>query len=188
MVKITINSEKIIVLVVIILAVVLCITFRNSSGSEATTKVVEKHTVDTLTIVRTDTIVRYEPQYITQKVIKHDTLYVTKDSIVYLPITQRFYSEKGVYDVWISGYEPKLDSIKTYRQREIVTIDHFVEREVEKNKYELYLYGGINAIQKDLIPHVGVSLVTPKKVYYGLDLGVYNKQIVYGVNVGFKLF
>lgn len=184
--KITISSEKIIIFALVISTIVLSIMFHNATSKPV--QVVEKHSVDTLTIVLTDTIVRYEPKYVTQKVIKHDTLYITKDSIVYLPVTQRLYSEKGVYDVWVSGYEPKLDSIKTYRQREIVAIDHFVEKEVEKNRYELYLFGGVNAMQKDLMPRVGVTLMTPKKVYYGLDLGLYQKQIVYGVNVGFKVF
>lgn len=184
------NSDKIIGLInVAVLTVLFFCILHNINTEQGVTEVIaEKHSVDTLTIVRTDTLVRYEPKYVTQKVIKHDTLYITKDSIVYLPITQRFYSEKGVYDVWVSGYEPKLDSIKTYRQHEIVAIDHFVEKEVEKNRYELYLFGGVNAVQKGLMPRVGVTLMTPKKVYYGLDLGVYNKQIVYGVNVGFKLF
>lgn len=184
--KIAISSEKVIIFALLISTVVLSIMFHNATSKNM--QVVEKHSVDTLIVVRTDTIVRYEPKYITQKVIKHDTLFVTKDSVVYLPVTQRFYSEKGIYDVWVSGYEPKLDSIKTYRQREIVTIDRFVEREVEKNKYELYLYGGLNAVQKDLMPKVGITLMTPQKVYYGVDFGLYQKQIVYGVNIGFKVF
>lgn len=185
------NSDKIIGLINVAVLTVLffCILHNMRAEQSAIEEVVtEKHSVDTLTIVKTDTIVRYEPKYITQNIIKHDTLYVTKDSIIYLPITQKFYSEKGNYDVWISGYNPQLDSIKTYRQREIVTIDHFVEKEIVRNKYELYLQGGINAIQREITPTIGVTLVTPKRFYYELDLGYYKGQMLYGAKFGFKLF
>lgn len=184
------NSDKFIGLinVVVLTALFFCILHNMRAEQSAIEVITEKRSVDTLIVVKTDTIVRYEPKFITQNIIKHDTIYVTKDSIIYLPITQKCYSEKGNYDVWISGYNPQLDSIKTYRQREIITIDHFVEKEIVRNKYELYLQGGINAVQREIAPTIGVTLITPKKVYYGLDLGVYNKQIVYGVNVGFKLF
>ena len=184
------SRDKIIGLINVIVLTMLffCILYNMRAEQDAIEVVTEKHRVDTLTIVRTDTVVRYEPKYITQNIIKHDTLYVTKDSIIYLPITQRFYSEKGNYDVWISGYNPQLDSIKTYRQREIVSIDRVVEREVVRNKYELYLQGGINVVQREIIPTVGVTLTTPKKFYYELDFGYFQGQMTYGFKAGLKLF
>ena len=70
--------------------------------------------VDTVRINTTDTITRYEPKYITQRVV--DTLYIT--DTLFLPITQKHYSEPNMYDVWVSGYEAKMDSIKTYNKTE----------------------------------------------------------------------
>jgi hypothetical protein len=173
-----------IVIIVLLSTLLFCTTTRHNNMETS----VISHVVDTLVVVRTDTIVKYEPKYITQKKVTHDTIRITKDSIIYLPITQKYYSEKGVYDVWVSGYEPKLDSIKTYRPREIVTIDKLVEREVKSNDYGLYLNGGVSVVQRSIMPSVGVTLVTPKKVYYEANLGIFQGQVMYGAKIGYKLF
>ncbi len=39
---------------------------------------------------------------------------------VEIPITSKHYGCKD-YDAWVSGYEPSLDSIKVYREKEIIT-------------------------------------------------------------------
>lgn len=39
---------------------------------------------------------------------------------VEIPITSKHYGSKD-YDAWVSGYEPSLDSIKVYREKEIIT-------------------------------------------------------------------
>lgn len=148
--------------------------------------VVEKVTVDTVYNHSIDTIVRYVPRYITRKVV--DTLYITKDSIIYLPITQKHYNEPNAYDVWVSGYDPKLDSIKTYNRVEYRTIEKEVVREITKNKYEFYVNGSLNAVSDVLMPTVGISLITPKKTQYKANVGLYKGDITYGIGVGFKLF
>ena len=140
--------------------------------------------VDTVRINTTDTITRYEPKYITQRVV--DTLYIT--DTLFLPITQKHYSEPNVYDVWVSGYEAKMDSIKTYNKTEYKYVEKEVTLEVVKNKYELYLNGGLNAFSGTFIPKMGVSLVTPKKTQYNVNLGLYNGEMTYEIGVGFKLF
>jgi hypothetical protein len=38
------------------------------------------------------------------------------------------------------------------------------------------------------MPSVGVTLVTPKKVYYEAVLGVFQGQVTYGAKIGYKLF
>ena len=140
--------------------------------------------VDTVRINTTDTITRYEPKYITQRVV--DTLYIT--DTLFLPITQKHYSEPNMYDVWVSGYEAKMDSIKTYNKTEYKYVEKEVTREVVVNKYELYLNGGLNAFSGTFVPKVGVSLITPKKTHYNVNLGLYNGEMTYEIEAGFKLF
>lgn len=140
--------------------------------------------VDTVRVYKTDTITRYEPKYITQRVV--DTLYIT--DTLFLPITQKHYAERDKYDVWVSGYEAKMDSIRTYNKTEYKYIEKDVTREVVVNKHELYLNGGLNAFSGVFIPKVGVSLITPKKTHYNVNLGLYNGEITYEIGVGFKLF
>lgn len=140
--------------------------------------------VDTVRIIQTDTITRYEPKYITQRVV--DTLYIT--DTLFLPITQKHYSEPNLYDVWVSGYEAKMDSIKTYNKTEYEYVEKEVTREVVKNKYELYLNGGLNAFSGTFIPKLGVTLTAPNKTLYNVNFGLYNGKITYEIGVGIKLF
>ena len=140
--------------------------------------------VDTVRVNTTDTITRYEPKYITQRVV--DTLYIT--DTLFLSITQKHYSEPNMYDVWVSGYGAKMDSIRTYSKTEYKYVEKEVTREVVKNKYELYLNGGLNVFSGSFIPKVGVSLTTPKKTLYNVNFGLYNGKITYEIGVGIKLF
>ena len=94
----------------------------------------EKVVTDTV-IVR-DTVFDYQPapkdsatiRYITRflPMVKRDTvsqveLITLHDSVmVEVPITSKHYGSKD-YDAWVSGYEPSLDSIKVYREKEIIT-------------------------------------------------------------------
>lgn len=140
--------------------------------------------VDTVHVIQTDTITRYEPKYITQRVV--DTLYIA--DTLFLPITQKHYSEPNMYDVWVSGYEAKMDSIKTYNNTEYKYVEKEVTREVAVNKYELYLNGGLNAFSGTFIPKVGVTLTAPNKTLYNVNFGLYNGKVTYEIGVGIKLF
>lgn len=176
-------------IIVAILAIIAFNSIRKNTHSVEKVEVVkEVVTIDTVTVFEIDTIAIHEPKYITQNIIKHDTLFVIKDSVVYLPVTQRYYSEPNLYDLWISGYEPRLDSIKTYNKTEYKTVEKVIEREISKNKYELYLNGGLNLVSKDLMPWIGISLMTRERVYYGLNFGYFKGDFVYGIGFGFKLF
>ena len=170
-------------ILVAVLAVIVFHAF-TKRAPEHTEVIKEITIVDTVRYTQTDTITLYEPKYITKRVV--DTLYIT--DTLFLPITQKHYSERDKYDVWVSGYEAKMDSIKTYNKTEYKYIEKDVTREVVKNKYELYLNGGLNAFSGTFIPNVGVSLTTPKKTLYRADFGVYNGGIVYSIGYGRKLF
>lgn len=167
---------------VAVLAVIVFHTF--TRDKEPSVQVKETVTVDTVRFIQTDTITRYEPKYITQRVV--DTLYIT--DTLFLPITQKHYSEPNTYDVWVSGYEAKMDSIRTYNNTEYKYVEKEVTRAVVKNKYELYLIGGLNAFSGTFIPKLGITLTSPNKALYNVNFGLYNGKITYEIGVGFKLF
>ena len=171
-------------ILVAVLAIIVFHAFTKDSPTETREVVKEITIVDTVRVYTTDTITRYEPKYITQRVV--DTLYIT--DTLFLPITQKHYAERDKYDVWVSGYEAKMDSIKTYNKTEYKYVEKEVTREVVVNKYELYLNGGLNAFLGTFIPKVGVSLKTPKKTHYNANLGLYSGEMTYEIGVGIKLF
>ena len=171
---------KTLLLLAFFCAFLLILPTRKNVNTEYVTKTICK--IDTIT--KTDTITRYEPKYITQRVV--DTLYIT--DTLFLPITQKHYAERDKYDVWVSGYEAKMDSIRTYNKTEYKYVEKEVTQEVVVNKYELYLNGGLNTFSGTFIPKVGVSLITPKKTHYNANLGLYSGEMTYEIGVGIKLF
>lgn len=181
--KIEIKKEFWLYAIIAVLAIIVFHVFTKQTPEQ--NEVVKEITiVDTVRYTQTDTITHYEPKYITKSVV--DTLYIT--DTLFLPITQKHYSEPNMYDVWVSGYEAKMDSIKTYSKTEYKYVEKEVTREVVKNKYELYLNGGLNAFSGNFIPKVGVTLTAPNKTLYNVNFGLYNGKVTYEIGVGIKLF
>ena len=87
---------------------------------------------DTTIVVSYDTIKVTKPVYISQKVI--DTLLVPitdtlrQNDTLYVPIpkTQRYYAIDSLYQAWVSGYKPNLDSIKVFPKTIYTTITNTV--------------------------------------------------------------
>lgn len=100
------------------------------------------------TVYMRDTVPDYQPvpvdsatvRYITRylPVVKHDTvsrveLITMRDSVaVEVPITSKHY-QSNEYDAWVSGFEPSLDSIFVYREKEIIT--ETITRTVKEDKH-----------------------------------------------------
>lgn len=98
--------------------------------------------------------------------IMHDTI------AVQVPITSKHYGSKE-YDAWISGYEASLDSIKVYRETQVIT--ETITRMKPPNKWELNVVGGINynTAQKEYMPYaLGELLYKPNRLQVGLQGGV----------------
>ncbi len=120
---------------------------------------------DTVTYV--DTIPYYKPipkdsaviRYVTVKVptsTKKDST-PCKDSVeAELPITQKEYQDSG-YHAWVSGYLPKLDSIKIYNKNTIVT------KTITVTKYKTKHWGagvqvGYGYHFNKVAPYIGVGI------------------------------
>ena len=87
----------------------------------------------------------------------HSVTNTDRDSVeVEIPITQVEYADSN-YRAWVSGFEPRLDSIHLYRHKEIVTI----EKTVTKYKNKHWHLGptiGYGYTPKGFEPFIGVSL------------------------------
>ena len=87
---------------------------------------------DTTIIIKLDTIKIIKPVYLSEKVI--DTLFVPiKDTIrindtLYqlMPKTQKYYAKDSLYQAWVSGYKPNLDSIRVFPKTIYSTITNTV--------------------------------------------------------------
>ena len=101
------------------------------------------------TVILHDTIPDYTPmpkdsatiKYVTRwlpSATKTDTItkwdyFVIHDSVaVEVPITSKHYQSEQ-YDAWVSGFEPSLDSIFVYQERQIIT--ETITRTVKESKH-----------------------------------------------------
>lgn len=143
--------------------------------------------VDTLYLQNVDTIFQKDIEYITEKVV--DTLYITNvvDSVVKLPMTQKHYTKDSLYDAWVSGYEPSLDSIRVYGKTETRFVTETKTIEKNSSRLNIYPYVGVFSHDNKIGERIGIAISTKKGLYVGADVGYSNKNISYGCNVGFNI-
>lgn len=168
-------------IVIAVLAVCLIISLTNRNEV-----VIETHTTDTITIVRTDTIRERIPHFISEMVL--DTIFVEKvsENVLKLPITQKYYNTDS-YQAWVSGYKPNLDSINVFNKVVERTVNHTIDRVVYPKSIDWYLNAGSMFIDKKAAPYVGLNVKFKNDLVIGVNAGVYEKEMFYGFNIGFKL-
>lgn len=168
---------------IIVIVVLVALLF----SSKRQIKVVENRVTDTILQVKIDTITQYIPKYVTKKTT--DTIYLQADNNneVALEIEQKYYSENGIYDVWISGYKTRLDSIKTYPRVEYQTITNNITKEIHKSTLDFYPYIGFKRFDDNIGQVFGLTIKMPKKWMYSAEIGVMDNKMMYGVSLGYKL-
>lgn len=167
-----------------VLVALLCLCL----NKEQKVEVVRECVTDTLYLEKVDTLQIFKPIMIERRII--DTLYLPsndKDTL-YLPIEQKHYSRTYSYDAWVSGYKPQLDSIRVYNKVEYKTITNTITKEIEYNRWNLYTYMGFKHINDKFLPSIGLMTKSPKSSIYMIEIGLdNNKDLFFGVNVGYKL-
>lgn len=148
-------------------------------------EVVEVRTSDTILVEKIDTFIQTNIEYKYKTITRIDTLYITNDTTLYRE--QKHYSEPTKYDAWISGIDATMDSIKTYNNIKYETITNEITKEVYKYRWNYYVFGGLNRIQDDFVPKVGITITAPKKWLISGEIWLYQNKPFYGVSVGLKL-
>lgn len=181
--------NKVLWVIVVILAIALFLSMFYGKKVET----VEIKTTDTIIIHKIDTIVEYKTRYIKERVV--DTVFIqpsqnTPDTSQSTPllITQRHFRKPDLYDLWISGHEPNLDSIKVYQKTEYQTITNEIKTEIYPKTWKLYAGAGFQSISSSFIPTLGLTLTTPNNWAITANLGYYNKELFYGAQVQHKIF
>lgn len=118
-----------------------------------------------------------------------DTVYIeSKDSIL-LPVPMYDYNfkEDGLYDIDVYGYNVKLNKVEVYPQTKIVTVTQTVEK-IAQEGWDCYLRGGFGAFNGGIVPKVGFMLKAPNRVSFGGNIGYYNNNLAFDLEVGYKIF
>lgn len=107
------------------------------------------------TLYLRDTVVIEQPKLITQRVVDSIPVYVTRTDTLrdtlYVEREQKIYSS-DYYKAWVSGFEPALDSIHIFSQREVVTITP------KKKRWGIGLQAGYGYSLGGWSPFVGIGI------------------------------
>lgn len=123
----------------------------------------EKLAADTVIVVRTDTITAEKPVYVSKETVRtelvpvHDTLRLHDTLYIQLPVEQLEYRD-SLYQAWVSGIQPALDSIRIFAPVQTVTI-------TQRTKPPNWGIGitagyGVTVVDKNvrLAPYVGIGI------------------------------
>ncbi len=149
------------------------------------TVITERHT-DTLVVVKHDTTV------ITKVKIEKepaDTVYITvRDSIpVPVPRQEYTFSKKDVFDFKVKGFDVEFLEANVYPKTVYKTIYETSTTTVTKDKSSFFVFGGFSSICGDFSPKVGLGLSLKGKWLISCDLGLYRKEPIWGVNIGYNI-
>ena len=150
--------------------------------------VIEKTISDTVYVTLIDTLKAEQPPSKRDTVL--DTIYIENNAEngLKLPITQRYYSEKDKYDIWISGYNPNLDSVNIYNQTKFVTITNNNTKEIYPKTTTLYFNLGTMYIGDKFAPKLGAGFKFKNDMIINANVGLYDKKMFYELGFNFKLY
>lgn len=166
-----------------VLGVLLLWSLNTESGEPVV--ITEQHT-DTLTIVKHDTTV------ITKVKIEKapaDTVYITVRDSIFVPVPRQEYtfSEPNMFDFRVRGYMVDFLDAKVYPKTIYETIYTQNTTTVTKYRSSLFVFGGFSAVCGDFSPKVGVGLSLKGKWLISGDFGLYKKEPIWGVNIGYNI-
>lgn len=169
-----------------LIAIILLLSFFLFTNKKTKTNDTDSITlIDTVFI--TDTVTEYKPEYIKTKPLK-DTVYIptNEDGFATLFFTQKHYKKDSVYDIWVSGYEAKIDSLRFYPKTEYVTINNTITK--KDNSINLYTYVGLSYFNGLYTPNIGLLLKGRKRFIYGAEIGIDGyKNVYYGLKIGYRI-
>lgn len=152
-------------------------------------KVVEvvKHKTDTLTVTKTDTVTITDVKYVTKKQV--DTVYIPSNGQDEIPVPMSNYRffQSGLYDITAYGFNVSLSNVTVFPKTEYKTITETIEKEIVLRQWDFYLGGGIWRYKDEWIPNIGCMVKTPKNFLFGANLGYYNKSLIVGGTVHYKI-
>ena len=155
------------------------------SGEPA--KVIEKKHTDTLVITKIDSVFIEKPVVKEKKVVEEKIIYVHDTVKVVIPISEYRFFQDGIYDITARGYDVSLSNVTVFPKTEYRTVTNTVETTVYKETWNLYFGAGIWAFDKEIVPTVNLALKTPKKWLFSANIGYYNRGLIYGGQVSYKI-
>jgi hypothetical protein len=166
-----------------VLVVLLFWSLNTESGEPI---VVERHTTDTLVVVKHDTTVITEVKIEKEPA---DTVFITvRDSIrVPVPRKQYTFSEPDLFEFSVNGFAVEFVDAKVYQNTIYRTIVEENTTTVTKYRSSLFVFGGFSSVCGEFSPKLGVGLSLKGKWLISGDLGLYQKTPIYSFTIGYNV-
>ena len=105
----------------------------------------------------------------------------------HLIVSQKEYRDSD-YVAWVSGIEPQLDSIMVFNNTEYVFKTSTIEtvKTIEDNKCKWLIGTGLYRLDNALVPKLNV-VYQKKRIMVGTSVGLYNNQLIYGIDFNLKV-
>lgn len=139
------------------------------------------------TTIRIDTFVVEKPVVKTKKVIEEKIIYVHDTVKVVIPISEYRFFQDGIYDITARGYDVSLSNVTVYPKTIYQTITNESTTTITKYRSSLFVNAGFSSICGDFYPKVGLGLSLKGKWLISGDLGLYEKNPIYGISVGYNV-
>ena len=132
-------------------------------------KIAEEKQVGTIKVPVNNILSRLKPAYSAESAdIKHkevensayDTMQPTAIDTIELPKMQRVYTDDSTYKAWVSGYEPRLDSINVFRKTIKETVTITIPTKKKRTFWQRFTFGiqagyGLGLDDKKAHPYLG---------------------------------
>lgn len=104
-----------------------------------------------------------------------------------LVVTQKEYRDSN-YVAWVSGVEPKLDSIMVFNSTEYVLKTSTIEKvkTIEDKTGKWFAGAGLYRLDNTLVPKINV-VYQKNRIMVGASVGLYNNQPMYGIDFNLKV-
>ena len=105
----------------------------------------------------------------------------------YMVVTQKEYMDSN-YVAWVSGIEPQLDSIIVFKNTEYVFKTSTIEtvKTIEDKTGKCFMGAGLYRLDNALVPKLNV-VYQKKRIMVGTSVGLYNNQLIYGIDFNLKV-
>lgn len=140
--------------------------------------------VDSVIVKTHDTIYIDKPKMLTRHILDTVLMQVA-DTLIPVPVEQKVYGD-STYTAWVSGVNPSLDSLYFLQNNTTVYRTELRTVKVPDLKSKVYVGVGVDMLGHTPIPKAGVAL-QKNKVLLGANVGVYDKKILYGLDVKLKI-
>lgn len=162
------KSTHIVILQIVLMVAILLVGFFFGRWSGICNIPEESTQIDTFINVRIDTVIDtvFYPKYVK----KIDTLYLPGEIVQEPLLVEQKQYEDSLASIWISGVQPKLDSVHFYVPTKEVLIEKQTTRTIEQHSGWCITVG----------PYIGAGLATRNGVVY------ISPEIGIGVSVGYS--